>query len=89
MTTPRRNWDGTNCPDYKPRPRPRPDPKPTPKPPTPPTPVGGCTSMPHGCCPGSTIAKSKDGKNCPATGTGAKTSTTTPTPSSPSTSLKY
>jgi hypothetical protein len=45
--------------------------------------------MPYGCCPGSTIAKSKDGKNCPATGTGAKTSTTTPAPSSPSTSLIY
>lgn len=80
MTTPRANWDGTNCPDYKPRPRPKPTP----------TPVGGCISMPLGCCPGSTIAKSDPlGKNCPATGTSAKTSTTTPTPSSPSTSLKY
>ena len=88
MTTPRRNWYGTNCPDYKPRPRPRPDPKPTPKPPTPPTPVGGCTSMPHGCCPGSTsIAKiDAKGSNCIV---GASASTTTPAPSSPSTSLKY
>jgi hypothetical protein len=85
MTTPRRNWDGTNCPDYKPRPRPRPDPKPTP--PTPTTPTGGCATTRYGCCPGSTtIASDETGSNCIV---GASASTTTPAPSSPSTSLKY
>jgi len=88
MTTPRKNWYGTNCPGYKPRPRPKPKPKPTP--PTPPTPVGGCASMPFGCCPGSTTIAKKDpkGSNC-LIGSGTSAMTSTPLPSSPSTSLSY
>ena len=80
MTTPRANWDGTNCPDYKPGPKP-----------TPPTPTGTCSTTRYQCCPGSTtIAKSDPlGKNCPATGAGRSTSMSTPAPSSPSTSLTF
>lgn len=90
MTTTRANWDGTNCPDYKPRPRPKPKPKPKPTPPTPPTPVGGCASMPFGCCPGSTTIAKKDakGSNC-LIGSGTSAMTSTPLPSGPSTSLSY
>ena len=90
MTTRRANWDGTNCPDYKPHHRPRPGPKPQPTPPTPPTPVGGCTSMPHGCCPGSTTIAKIDtkGSNC-LIGSDTTAMASTPLPSGPSTSLKY
>jgi hypothetical protein len=92
MTTPRRNWYGTNCPDYKPRPRPNPTPKPPtpptpPAPPTPTTPTGGCATTRYRCCPGSTtIASDETGSNCIV---GASASTSTPAPSSQSTSLKY
>lgn len=86
MTTIRANWYGTNCPDYKPRPRPTPPPTP----PTPPTPVGGCTSMPLGCCPGSTTIAKIDtkGSNC-LIGSSTSVMTSAPLPSGPSTSLKY
>ena len=80
MTTRRANWDGTNCPGYKPRPKPTP---------SPPTPVGGCATTQYHCCPGSTTIAKIDakGSNCALIGTGGMTSS--PLPSRPSTSLKY
>jgi hypothetical protein len=87
MYTARRNWSGTNCPDYKP---PTPPTPPTPTPPTP-TPVGNnCATTRYQCCPGSTtIAKvDEKGSNCPPVGTGQSISNP-PLPSNSSTSLKY
>ena len=53
LYTPREDWHGTNCSDYKPKPTP----------PTP-TPIGTCATSQYGCCPGGMIAKNKDGTNC-------------------------
>jgi hypothetical protein len=69
LYTSRSDWDGTNCPGYKP--------KPTPTPPTPPTPVGACATTEYGCCPGGVVAKNKQGTNCPAMGSGAGSDTST------------
>jgi len=53
LYTPREDWHGTNCSDYKPKPTP----------PTP-TPIVTCATSQYGCCPGGIIAKNKDGTNC-------------------------
>lgn len=53
LYTPRKDWHGTNCSDYKPKPTP----------PTP-TPIVTCATSQYGCCPGGIVAKNKDGTNC-------------------------
>ncbi len=64
------NYNGTNCPGYKPGPgypiisniNPPPPPGPGPRPPKP---VGGCAGTRYGCCPNNNTPKIDNiGSNC-------------------------